>query len=479
MKRLALDVFVGLVGTIGLVGASNAHGENGDMLTAAQDGLWEKRGYSEIIRISEGKHTASWTIGSSFCYQEPGAGGWSLDRLRLEGDHSFSAYEKGGITEYAFDRVVALPDNCIPFDQYQNSNPEVNFDTLWRIFYENYRFFHLYDVDWLNSYLRFRPKVTSNTTDAELWGILTDMIGELRDAHIKLIGATDGDTKYWRAGRDTTYRAALEKQHADNPQMSVEALDEAFEASLQNYVKSSVLKGVLQTAFNEQLIWGKLTDDVGYLYIGSMQLTDDGVAEEIAAVAKVLDDQAIPFLRETASIVVDVRFNGGGYDATSLKIASRLGAQNCLAFTKQTPRWFYHGTPQKVFSGASEDSAPLNQPVVLLTSASTGSASEIFAMAMRVQPNVIIVGETTKGILSDTWGATLPNGWEFSLSNELYIAADGGAYEGIGLPPDVDVAVFKGPNIIENLSTSLDRAVQIAQQATMPDNTTCRHTEFD
>ena len=63
-------------------------------------------------------------------------------------------------------------------------------------------------------------------------------------------------------------------------------------------------------------------------------------------------------------------------------------------------------------------------------------------IAMRVLPNVTLVGEATMGILSDNLYKDLPNGWEISLSNEIYLDPQGELYEDIGIPPDVEIPVF-------------------------------------
>jgi C-terminal processing protease CtpA/Prc len=47
------------------------------------------------------------------------------------------------------------------------------------------------------------------------------------------------------------------------------------------------------------------------------------------------------------------------------------------------------------------------------------------------------IGTPTAGMLSDNLNKVLPNGWTYSLSNEIYTAADGEVYEGRGIAPQV------------------------------------------
>ena len=49
------------------------------------------------------------------------------------------------------------------------------------------------------------------------------------------------------------------------------------------------------------------------------------------------------------------------------------------------------------------------------------------------------IGEHTMGALSTTLDKTLPNGWLFSISNEIYMDNDGLAYENIGVPVDYEI----------------------------------------
>jgi C-terminal processing protease CtpA/Prc len=38
----------------------------------------------------------------------------------------------------------------------------------------------------------------------------------------------------------------------------------------------------------------------------------------------------------------------------------------------------------------------------------------------------------------------LPNGWAVTLSNEVYLDADGKAWEARGIPPKIAIPVFRG-----------------------------------
>ena len=75
--------------------------------------------------------------------------------------------------------------------------------------------------------------------------------------------------------------------------------------------------------------------------------------------------------------------------------------------------------------------------VVLLTSGASISAADHFAMGLKGLKNVTILGENTGGMFSSMMGEKLPNGWEYSLSNEKYLSRDKICYESVGVPVDV------------------------------------------
>jgi len=55
----------------------------------------------------------------------------------------------------------------------------------------------------------------------------------------------------------------------------------------------------------------------------------------------------------------------------------------------------------------------------------------------------------------------LPNGWTFGLSNEVYRAADGTIYEGVGIPPDLDLEGQAYP--YKDREESVDRVLEQAR----------------
>lgn len=197
----------------------------------------------------------------------------------------------------------------------------------------------------------------------------------------------------------------------------------------------------IQRAANDLLTWF-VVDGIGYLAIdamigfGNSEDTDD----ELAALEVGLD-RAMQDLRDAQALVVDVRRNGGGRDFLSLAIASRFVANETLAYSKQA----------RLGSGRTElidiylsprGAVQFLNPVFVLTSNETASAAEVFTLAMRALPNVILVGEATQGGLSDQLDKSLTNGWPASVANEYYLSPEGELFETTGIPVDFEIPQF-------------------------------------
>lgn len=85
------------------------------------------------------------------------------------------------------------------------------------------------------------------------------------------------------------------------------------------------------------------------------------------------------------------------------------------------------------------------------------SASDNFALAMRTLPHVTLVGETTSGCQADMYRGSLPNGWQFSCANTLFVDQNGFSWEGIGIPPDL-----RQKNRQEDIDKGLDKPLELA-----------------
>ncbi len=330
--------------------------------------------------------------------------------LALEGDTLL--FDSSGVVPLVASRVETLPASCADGVE-ASSDPGTVFEVFWHMFAENYAFFDLYGVDWQAVYETYRPQVTAETTDEALFDVLEQALTGLNDAHINLIASptqvySGGQYAEWTQDQDDAVVAA------------------AVDLITEKYVQDA------KVLANETILYGHLSETVGYINVLAMQgFGEEG--QDIAAIDEAMLTIAQD-LADTDTIVVDVRFNGGGDDANAIAIASYFADEKRLAFSKAAWDGRAFLEAHDIFVEPAIG-ARFTQDVYLLISNYTTSAGEVFVLAMGALPQVTRVGETTQGAFSDILPVFLPNGWFLTLSNERYAAHDGVVYEGPGIPP--------------------------------------------
>jgi C-terminal processing protease CtpA/Prc len=287
---------------------------------------------------------------------------------------------------------------------------------LWHTFAEHYAFFELHQVDWQAQYETYRPLVTASTTQRDLFDILVDLVEPLSDPHVYVA------------------RGAATRYSPDRPQ-----LWGPMWPQIVGLLKRSYLPSDLHQAGNDKLFYGMLDEDIGYLSIVTMIRFAAEQEDEREVLAKAMDRILLEF-KDANALIIDVRTNSGGLDANALLIASRFADQQRLVFSRKTRQGDGY-TPLREFRVEPRGERQFTKPVVVLTSGATLSAGEIFVMSMRAFPHVTVVGESTAGAHSNMLEKSLPNGWQFGLSNQVVFAHDGRVYEEVGIPPDVEVEV--------------------------------------
>jgi carboxyl-terminal processing protease len=180
--------------------------------------------------------------------------------------------------------------------------------------------------------------------------------------------------------------------------------------------------------------------------------------ENIAALKETMD-RVMEEFRAVEAVVVDVRFNTGGYDELPMMIANRFADRKRLAFTHKAVDGSGF-TPTQELCVQPEGRFQFTGPTYLLTSERTMSAAETFTLYMMTFPHVTRIGDTTAGAFSSTT-KYMPNGWTVNLSNEIIEAANGIVYEGKGIPPQFKVPVFDPDNFYPGLKLAVDKAVSL------------------
>ena len=79
---------------------------------------------------------------------------------------------------------------CIDEEEYDDS-PQGNFEALWRIMDEHYCFFTDKQIDWNAIYNKYQRQVEIGMSQGQLFEVLANMIGELKDGHVNLYTSFD------------------------------------------------------------------------------------------------------------------------------------------------------------------------------------------------------------------------------------------------------------------------------------------------
>jgi carboxyl-terminal processing protease len=160
-------------------------------------------------------------------------------------------------------------------------------------------------------------------------------------------------------------------------------------------------------------------------------------------------EKILPVLLQAKAWILDVRSNGGGstqHGWASLSHFLREPAPASIWRSRNyVPTFTAWGRPQTWYNGDSGDTVKPSKgkrfdgPVVVLTSARTGSAAEDFLIPLKMSKRATIVGGATNGstgqpLMISIYGATA----RICTKEDLY--PDGTEFVGKGILPDVPLA---------------------------------------
>jgi hypothetical protein len=163
--------------------------------TQSLEGLWLADGYGMLIEF-DGDDLRSYEITTLSCMSSAKATRkteiGSADEAVFAGDGATIRvfpgasqdtrwlHENGAFSNILLRRTSSRPEPC---GQPLADTPLTNYQVFWETFTEQYPFFALRQVDWLEVDKKFRPQVTLGTNPEELFRILSDMIEPMHDAH--------------------------------------------------------------------------------------------------------------------------------------------------------------------------------------------------------------------------------------------------------------------------------------------------------
>lgn len=187
----------------------------------------------------------------------------------------------------------------------------------------------------------------------------------------------------------------------------------------------AVQEATMQRAMvTQKMAWGQMLDgNIGYIRIENFHV---GSAEQFQ---QVLDE----LLADGAqSLVLDVRHNGGGRVKEMSEMLDPLLPEGTIMTlrTKSGSETVYES-----------DAEMIDQPIVVLVDDQSISAAELFAAALQEYDRAILVGTHTTGKGRAQQTFELSDGSALNLSVEEYFTPQGNNLAGVGIAPDVEVAL--------------------------------------
>jgi len=410
------------------------------------NGIWESIGYGKIISI-ENKEYALYDRTKISCL--PAQKGNISDFKNTITAQNDTLSISSGTSIYKYFRIDSLPNLCSKnFAENKRTDPIYNFEVFSKTIEENYAYFGLNKINWGGLYINSKNKITSKTTEVELYLVLDEMLDKLNDNH--------GDIE----PTDKIYEQAekLNPEVKENVQMKEYGDFQIAQMVAEHFLDEDMTK-------DSWLIeWGKMKNNIGYMQVkamwlfGDLNLSDSLIKQngfvdtyveafnklnesnyvkaEVKGIRLIMD-KVMKDLNDTDFLILDVRFNGGGQDAVGLEILKCFNNRKVQVATKKAV--YKNNYTERTLIFIEYSKHPYKKPIYLLTSQQSASATDFMTLASLELKNIKRIGSHTNGALSDALGKKLPNGWFFSISNQIYEDNQGKCYENIGVPVNYEL----------------------------------------
>ena len=269
---------------------------------------------------------------------------------------------------------------------------------------EHYSYRDLRGVDWEREFKRWERKLTQAKSAEQFASFAGQMLAAAEDKHIWL---KVGDQTFASFRRPVTPNANVEKLSTWVPRYK-------------------------QRCAN--VYSGRFDDGIGYLAITGLP-NDPAGALDMAL-------KGIEMYAEAPGLILDLRLNGGGSETIAQQIAG--------CFVDEPVKYAQHvnrdpraeGGFSKVYDRVLQPNA--NGPryrgkIAVLTGGVVMSSAEAFLLMMKQTPRCKLFGETSQGASGNPKPHELSNGVVVFLPSWQAMTADGAAFEGVGIRPDVEI----------------------------------------
>jgi hypothetical protein len=446
----------------------------------ARNGYWISKAYGEALHITWDS-VMRYQFTDNFCVhavtetltQDERKAAYAVNGVQLTQYLFPDLVEGNKVDYYLYLRSENLPESCQAeiIDSTVDikiENPVRDLEIFLETFEQYYYEFDASGVDWTLIAHQARSEVTAQTTQDELFQIMTDAIAPLQNGHVAIAG--NGKTASFKRTDKPTIYDRLQAEYLTENHLTL-PLSEQQEAAMAEY--STINLGLIQAASanyldasqihyaaNEKIIWGRFSSaNYGYLNILGFSEFINGV-ENVNNMLETMHQamqQVFADLEDTDGLVLDLRFNSGGYPFLARALSQYFVSQRELGYIKSV-RYGDHLSPEQ-FIDITPKSPFYSKPVVVLISNTTLSAAEIAVLILLERPNVTLIGENTQGMLSGKQLRVLPNGFIFSLSNVRLLSASRQSYEQRGIPAEIEASFALKADREEGRDVGFDAAL--------------------
>jgi C-terminal processing protease CtpA/Prc len=362
------------------------------------------------------------------------------------------------------------------------------FDRAWLLVKERYHDAGLNGVDWNAVRDRYRPALDSALTIGATYDVLSQMVGELADAHTRVhdplradarrreVGITTGVTVVPVEGAPTVVAVSDSLRAAGAPiapGMRVARIDGAPVDSLFH----ARLGRVLRTASphsTEYLTWIRLLDGRAGDTLQLVLVDTAGAEHAVSLPRREVPSQpvvrgeftvdSVLYLRwdgfragiadsvaawlqrypDARGVILDMRLNGGGSATETGRVVGHFvdSTVTTAQVSTRSTGWFRKAPNTGTWRAGKRGGRLYAGPLVVLSSPRSGSGAELLASALQELGRATIVGERTCGcLLGISRYVSLPGGGEIAISEVgLRSGVLGRRVEGEGVVPDIVVA---------------------------------------
>jgi carboxyl-terminal processing protease len=395
------------------------------------------------------------------------------------------------------------------------------FERVWKEIDDHYYDRSFNGVDWNEVHTRYKPLVDATKNDREFYALISQMTGELHDAHTRF-----NSPEQWRNIRkqqgvgsglsldEIDGKVVVTAIRADSnaaklgiePGMVILTVDgkpvaeriaeiervkfvSSTSRATRIFTYSRLLAGPpdtevklgleradgshFETEVRRQVYSATPSLATDTTPAGNAYIRFDGFQPSITKEFR----QALERFRNSPGLIIDLRRNGGGELGVLVPIAGYFFDKKTLFAKDETrsgkPLSEFVGIlrlPLDLYVGRSGDQI-YSGPVVILVGSHSASSSEVFAAGMQDSQRARIVGSQSCGcVLGIAKPRVMKGGGVLEMSEVLWFSPKGRRLEGTGILPDQTVVPT-----LKSLRANEDPVLQAADQALVHMIASTRH----